>query len=72
MGFAGWVTVTLISTINSLFHFLFMNSRVGLNYNSGLTFFQKFCKNYSGLLVVIVICPINLRWLLIQILLVQN
>jgi hypothetical protein len=37
-GFAGWVRVTLISTINSLFHFLFMNSSVGLNYNSDLTF----------------------------------
>jgi hypothetical protein len=29
-----------------------MNSSVGLNYNSGLTFFQKFYKNYSGLLFV--------------------
>jgi hypothetical protein len=36
-GFAGWVRVTLISTINffSLLYFLFMNSSVGLNYNSG-------------------------------------
>jgi hypothetical protein len=38
-----------------------MNSSVGLNYNSGLTFFQKFYKNYSGLLFVIVVCLINLR-----------
>jgi hypothetical protein len=43
-----------------------------LNYNSGLTFFQKFYKNYSGLLFVTAGCPINLRWILIQILLVQN
>jgi hypothetical protein len=49
-----------------------MNSRVGLNYNSGLTLSKKFCKNYSGLLVVTVIYPINLRWLLIQILFVQK
>jgi hypothetical protein len=49
-----------------------MNSRVGLNYNSGLTFSKNSEKNYSGLLVVTVIYPINLRWLLIQILLVQK
>jgi hypothetical protein len=38
-----------------------MNSSVGLNYNSGLTFFQKFCKNYSGLPLVTIVCSMNLR-----------
>jgi hypothetical protein len=37
-GFAGWVRVTLVSTINSPSYFLFMNSSVGLNYNSDLSF----------------------------------
>jgi hypothetical protein len=60
-GFAGWVRVTLVSTINSPFYFLFMNSSGGLNYNSDLCFFQKSWKNYSGLLFVTVVCPINLR-----------
>jgi hypothetical protein len=49
-----------------------MNSSVGLNYNSDLTFSKNSVKSYSGLLVVTVIFPINLRWILIQILLVQN
>jgi hypothetical protein len=35
-GFAGLVRVTLVSTINSPFQFLFMKSSVGLNYNSDL------------------------------------
>jgi hypothetical protein len=37
-GFVGLVRVTLVSTINSPFHFLFMNFSVGLNYNIDLTF----------------------------------
>jgi hypothetical protein len=45
-----------------LFHFLIMNSSVGLNYNSGLTFFQKFCKNYSGLPLVTIAYSRNLRF----------
>jgi hypothetical protein len=64
--------VTLISIINFPFLFLYINSSVGLNYNSDSTFSKKFCKNYSGLLVVTIICPTNLRWIVIQILLVQN
>jgi hypothetical protein len=44
MCFAGWVRVTLISIINFTFHFLFMNSSVGLNYNSGLTFSKNSIK----------------------------
>jgi hypothetical protein len=31
-----------------LFHFLIMNSSVGLNYNSGLTFSKKFVKITVG------------------------
>jgi hypothetical protein len=60
-GFAGLVRVTLVSTINSPFHFQFTNFSVGLNYNSDLTFSKKFCKNYSGLLFVTVVCPLSLR-----------
>jgi hypothetical protein len=37
-GFAGWVKMILLSIIYFLFHFLFMNFRVGLNYNSDLTY----------------------------------
>jgi hypothetical protein len=37
-GFAGWVKMILLSIINFLFHFLFMNFRVDLNYNSDLTY----------------------------------
>jgi hypothetical protein len=41
-GFASWVRVTQVSIINfPLFLFLIMNSSVGLNYNSGLTFFPN-------------------------------
>jgi hypothetical protein len=40
---------------------------VCLNYNSDLNFFQKFCKNYSGLLLVTVVCPINLGSRIIKI-----
>jgi hypothetical protein len=44
-GFAGWVRVTLISTIDfPLLYFLFMNSSVGLNYKSGLIFSKNFVK----------------------------
>jgi hypothetical protein len=43
-------------------YFLFMNSSVGLNYNSELTFFQKFCKNYSGLPLVTIAYSRNLRF----------
>jgi hypothetical protein len=39
--------MTLLSIINFLFHFLFMNSRVGLNYNSGLTY-SKNSVNFTG------------------------
>jgi hypothetical protein len=35
-------------------------------------FFQKFYKNYSGLLLVIVACPINLGTRIIRIILGQN
>jgi hypothetical protein len=47
--FAGWVKLTLLSIINFLFHFLFMNSRVDLNYNSNLTYSknsEKFTVGY--------------------------
>jgi hypothetical protein len=44
--FAGWVKMTLLSIINFLFHFLFMNSRVGLNYNSGSTY-SKNSENFT-------------------------
>jgi hypothetical protein len=42
-GFASGVRVTQVSIINfSFFHFLIMNSSVGLNYNSDLTFSKNF------------------------------
>ena len=44
-----------------LLYLLFMNSSVGLNYNSGFTFFQKICKNYSGLPLLTIVCSMNLR-----------
>jgi hypothetical protein len=47
--FAGWVKMTLLSIINFVFHFLFRNSRVGLNYNSDLTYSknsEKFTVGY--------------------------
>ena len=48
-GSACWVRVTLISTINfPLLYFLFINSSVGLNYNSGLTFSKNFAKIIVG------------------------
>jgi hypothetical protein len=48
-GFSGWARVTLISTINfPFFIFLFMNSSVGLNYNSGLTFSKNSVKIKVG------------------------
>jgi hypothetical protein len=55
--------VTLISTIHFplLYFLLFMNSSVGLNYNSGLTFSKNFSKNYNGLLLVTLVCSMNLR-----------
>jgi hypothetical protein len=42
--FAGLVRVTLVSTINFPFHFLFMNFSVGLNYNSDFTFSKNSVK----------------------------
>jgi hypothetical protein len=72
-GFAGWARAILISTINfPLFHFLFRNSSVGLNYNSGLTFSKKLCKNYSGLPLVILVCSMNLRSRIKRVCLGQN
>jgi hypothetical protein len=47
-GFAGLVRVTLVSTINSPFHFLFMNFSVGLNYNSDLNFSKNSVKITVG------------------------
>jgi hypothetical protein len=59
--FAGRVKMILLSIINFLFHFPFMTSRVGLNYNSELTYSKKSEKNYSRLLLVTVVCSMNLR-----------
>jgi hypothetical protein len=36
--FAGWVKMILLFINNFLFHFLFMKFRVGLNYNSDVTY----------------------------------
>jgi hypothetical protein len=47
-GFTGLVRVTLVSTINFPFSFLFMNSSVGLNYNSALTLFKNSVKITVG------------------------
>jgi hypothetical protein len=47
--FAGWVKMTLLSLLISSFFFLFINSRVGLNYNSDLTYSknsEKFTVDY--------------------------
>jgi hypothetical protein len=43
-GFAGFVRVTLVSTISSPFHFSIYNFRVGLNYNSDLNFSKNSVK----------------------------
>jgi hypothetical protein len=73
MYFSGQLTKGFMMTLISIIHFpflyfLFMDSSVGLNYNSGLTFFfQKFCKNYSGLPLVNIafsrILRFKLKWL---------
>jgi hypothetical protein len=47
-GFASGVRVTQVSIINFPFHFLIMNSSVGLNYNSGLTFSKNSVKITVG------------------------
>jgi hypothetical protein len=47
-GFAGLVRVTLVSTINFPFYFLFMNFSVSLNYNSNLTFSKNYVKITVG------------------------
>jgi hypothetical protein len=47
-GFAGWVRVTLVSTINFLFLFSIYAFRVDLNYNSDLTLSKNFVKIIVG------------------------
>jgi hypothetical protein len=47
-GFAGLVRVTLVSTINSPFPFLFVIFRVGLNYNCDLNFSENYVKITVG------------------------
>ena len=47
-GFAGFVRVTLVSTISSPFHFSIYNFRVGLNYNSDLNFSKNSAKITVG------------------------
>jgi hypothetical protein len=46
--FAGWVKMILLSIVNFLFHFLFMNFRVGLNYNSDLNYSKNSEKSTVG------------------------
>jgi hypothetical protein len=46
--FAGWVKMTLLSIINFPFLFLYINSSVGLNYNSDSTFSKKSVKITVG------------------------
>jgi hypothetical protein len=46
--FAGRVKMILLSIINFLFHFPSMNSRVGSNHNSDLTYSKNFEKITVG------------------------
>jgi hypothetical protein len=55
------VSVRLFPSTNFPFLFFIYAFKVGLNYHSDLNFFQKFYKNYSGLTLVTVVDPINLR-----------